>query len=272
MLNIAVVGLGLIGGSIAGALKKSNKYKVDGANRSRAPIEFAIENGLIDGEAKSLSDYDVVFVALPPEVTMRVLNDSAFADGAIVADICGIKGDILSCVRQKKRNYRYVGTHPMAGKEVSGVNNASPDLFRGANMVLTRDDETDEEAFKIMRELTRDMGFGRIVECDAAFHDKKIALTSQLAHIVSNAYVKSPEIENCLGFTGGSFQDMTRIAAVDECVWTELYMHNQKNLESELSLLIQNLQAYCDALRMNSPEKLAILLKEGREIKQKFDS
>lgn len=272
MLKIAVVGLGLIGGSIAGALKQTKKYRVDGANRSRKPIEYALKKGLIDGEANNLLNYDVVFVALPPEVTMRFLDETSFADGAIIADICGIKEDILSCVREKKRNYRYVGTHPMAGKEVSGVENASPDLFRGANMVLTYDAETDAAAFELMRGLTRDMGFGRIVECDAAFHDKKIALTSQLAHIVSNAYVKSSEIQDCLGFTGGSFQDMTRIAAVDEAVWTELYLHNKDNLERELSRLISNLQAYCDALRSGNGRELSDLLKEGREIKQKFDS
>ena len=202
---------------------------------------------------------------------MRVLNDSAFADGAIVADICGIKGDILSCVRQKKRNYRYVGTHPMAGKEVSGVNNASPDLFRGANMVLTRDDETDEEAFEIMRELTRDMGFGRIVECDAAFHDKKIALTSQLAHIVSNAYVKSPEAKVHKGFSAGSYKDLTRVAKLNADMWTELFLDNRDNLAAELDGLIENLQQYAAALKAGDGEQLHALLKAGSDRKEQID-
>lgn len=270
MLKVAVVGLGIIGGSLAGALKKSGKYFVGGKNRSAFSIEYALKHGYIDEPVKNLSDYDVVFIALPPDQTMRFLDTEAFKDGGIVADICGVKEPIERVVYSKKRNYRYVGTHPMAGKEVSGIQNASSDLFQGANMVLTSCDHTDEEAYNLLKEMTLDMGFGRIVECSAVKHDKKIALTSQLAHVVSNAYVKSEEIDGCIGFTGGSFQDMTRIAAVDEAVWTDLYFYNRKNLLRELNALISHLSQYSDALENVDKEKLRELLKEGRFLKEKM--
>ena len=268
MLKVAVVGLGIIGGSLAGALKKSGNYTVGGMNRSDYPIEYSLEHGFLDERAESLIGYDVVFIALPPEQTLRFLDVQTFQDGGIVADICGIKEPIEQLVYSKKRNYRYVGTHPMAGKEVSGIQNASPNLFSGANMVLTSCKDTDAEAYDCIKKMSVDMGFGRIVECSSSFHDKKIALTSQLAHILSNAYVKSDEIDSCFGFTGGSFQDMTRIAAVDENVWTDLYSFNSKNLLHQLNDLIFHLSQYGDALERGDKETLRNLLKEGRIIKE----
>lgn len=270
MLKIAVVGLGIIGGSIAGALNRTGKYRVVGVNRTKSVAEYALSHGYIGEIGDSVSDADVVFIALPPETTIGYLNKAQFQDGALVADICGVKTPIEAAVYEKPRNFRYVGCHPMAGKEVCGIENATPELFRNASMIITRAAQTDEAAVSLLKELTNDMNFGRIVECTAEYHDKKIALTSQLAHIVSNAYVKSPTIEGYLGFTGGSFQDMTRIAAVDEEVWTQLYLMNRDNLAEELQCLIEHLQDYLTALKAGNAEGLSKALKEGRLIKEAF--
>lgn len=247
-MKICVAGLGLIGGSMCMALKRAG-YKVDGYNRSQAPFDYALKNNIIDGAAQSFDSYDIVFVALPPKPTVDFIVNTRFKEGAIVADICGVKKYIEDAVYAANLNVKYVGTHPMAGKEVSGVENACADLFDRASMVVTRGICADEHAINTIKALTKDMGFARIVECSAELHDKKIAYTSQLAHVVSNCYVNDPEIDGCLGFTGGSFQDMTRIAGVDENIWSELYLLNGENLLEKAETLHKSLGNFIAALR-----------------------
>lgn len=229
------------------ALKRAG-HKVDGYNRSETPVKFALEHKIIDGVAKDFAEYDVVFVALPPKPTVDFILGAHFKSGAVVADICGVKEYVENAVYSAKPDIKYVGTHPMAGKEVSGVENACADLFDSASMVITRGALTDEKAVLIIKSLTKDMGFKRIVECSAAVHDRKIAYTSQLAHVVSNSYVNDREIDGCLGFTGGSFQDMTRIAGVDENVWAELYLDNADNLLSSVKNLHGSLGKFISVL------------------------
>ncbi len=262
-MRICVAGLGIIGGSVCLALKRAG-YRVDGWNRSPKSLEYALKNNIIDGVAQSFESYGAVFVCLPPKAAVRFIDGNAFGDGAIVSDICGIKGMIEKAVYSRERNFRYIGCHPMAGKEVSGIENACADLFDGANMIFTRCNRTDADALEYMRMLARDMGFAYSVECSAAAHDKKIAYTSQLAHVVSNAYVKDGEIEGCIGFTGGSFQDMTRIAGVDEEVWTSLYLENSKNLSGKIGALIASLEEIRSALDSGDGAKLEELLRDGR--------
>ena len=267
MKKIAVVGLGIIGGSICGALTRAG-FSVDGFGRSRASIDYAIKAGYIEKEGQTLADYDVVFIAVPPYATLEYLKNATFKDGALVCDICGVKSIIEKAVYEKPRNYRYIGLHPMAGKETSGIASATPDLFKNANVIITRAMQTQEEDVVEVKGYLKAMGFGKIVECTAEEHDKKIALTSQLAHIVSNAYVKSPQVKGYEGFTGGSFQDMTRIAGVDEKVWTPLYACNRENIITELSGLIDNLSTYLTALKTGDDESLSNALKEGRLIRE----
>ena len=245
------------------ALKRAG-YFVAGWNRSEKPLEYALENKIIDEMAKNF-DYDVIFVALPPEATLSFIDTQIFKDGSVVADICGVKKFLEDAVYSKLRNFKYVGCHPMAGKEVSGIENASEELFDNANMVITRCDKTDNGALCLMRKLTLDMGFKYLVECSAETHDKKIAYTSQLAHIVSNAYVKDSEIDSCLRFTGGSFQDMTRIAGVDEGVWADLYLKNAENLTKNIDNLTNALTELKDAIAGGDREKLLKILRYGRE-------
>lgn len=262
-MKICVAGLGLIGGSLCMSLKRAG-YKVDGWNRSEKPLKYALENGIIENSALDFCGYDVVFVALPPKATLDFICGTAFKDGALVSDICGVKGFIEKAVFSKPRNFYYVGCHPMAGKEVSGIENACANLFDGANMVITHNEKTEPSALQTLRTLTEKMRFGRIIECTAEIHDKKIAYTSQLAHIVSNAYVKDNEIESCFGFTGGSFQDMTRIAGVDEGVWSALYLENAENISQKITSLINSLWEIKNAIDGGNGEQLRGVLKSGR--------
>lgn len=269
MKKIAVIGLGIIGGSISAALTKAG-YTVDGTDLNAQAIAYAKEKGYIRGEAWDISSYDVVFIAVPPHTTISLLDKMGFKDGALVSDICGVKAEIESAVYSKARNYRYLGIHPMAGKETSGITSASAELFVMANLVITLSAQTEESALLEMKEYAKAMRFGKIVECSATEHDEKIALTSQLAHIVANAYVKSPQVSDCEGFTGGSFQDMTRIAGVDESMWTQLYMCNREYVLRELDGLISHLAEYRAAIAREDEKALSEALKEGRLIREQI--
>lgn len=269
MKKVVVIGLGIIGGSIAAKLSKEG-YVVAGKDLNENNIAYALDKGYIQERATNLDIYDVVFIAVPPKATIRLLQSERFKDGAFVADICGVKSCIQEAVYQSPRNYRYVGLHPMAGKETSGIQSATLTLFDNANVILCKTDtlsKTDIDEAKIWLNI---LGFGKIVICSAEEHDKKIALTSQLAHIVSNAYVKSPQVQDYEGFTGGSFQDMTRIAGVDEEIWTSLYFLNRAYVLEELSCLIAHLEEYKVALEQADSENFKALLKEGRIIREQI--
>lgn len=268
-MKIAIAGLGLIGGSMAKALNAAG-YKVDGFDKKQV-LDYAVENKIIENVVSDFTDYDVVFIALPPNATISFINENAFKNGAIVADICGVKGVIEKEVYKKQRNFRYVGCHPMAGKAVSGIENSDAELFKNASMIIVEHEKTDNCAVCAIKKLSIAMGFKTIIKCGSDYHDSKIAYTSQLAHIVSNAYVKSDTADGYEGYTGGSFQDMTRIAGVDEKLWTKLFMYNCDKIERELSTLIKNLQQYEKALKEKDEKTLELLLKSGRERKIELD-
>lgn len=262
-MKIIVYGLGIIGASLAAALKAAG-HTVLGKNRGKEALGYALSHGIVDGATETLSGADVVFLALPPEPTMRALDTGDFSAGTVVCDVCGVKQAIEALVYSKPRIYRYVGLHPMAGKEKSGIEVSDGALFRGKNLVVTVCGGTDEGALSVTEGLAREIGFGRIVRCSAAEHDEKIALTSQLAHIVSNAYIRSPRAGGAGGFTGGSFQDMTRVGGVDEELWTSLYLLNRGPLVQETEELVSRLSEYVQALKAGDAAALKALLKEGR--------
>lgn len=269
MDRIAIIGLGIIGASLARSFKRIGA-KVDGFDLDPETVDYALKMEYIDGVATDISAYQTVFLAIPPKAAMGVLETGNFRDGAFVADICGVKLCFEKVVYSRPRNYCYVGLHPMAGKETSGIKSSSATLFCGANLVITICENTDSTALAQAREYAQALGFTKIVECSAEEHDKKIALTSQLAHIVSNAYVKSEQVPHCDGFTGGSFQDMTRIAGVDEDMWTQLYMLNREPILAELRGLIDALGVYEQAIAQGDEEKLRAALAAGKAIRKKI--
>ena len=268
-MKVIVYGLGIIGGSVCAALKRAG-HTVYAKNRNKHSIAYALEHNIIDGEARSYEGADAVILALPPSIVMHELDCGNFPEGMIVADVCGVKEPLERIVLSRPRAYRYVGLHPMAGKETSGIASASADMFRGANLIFTLNEGTDKAALEVMKRLGKDMGFLRFVECSARRHDEMIALTSQLAHVVSNAYVKSPFTEICMGFTGGSYQDMTRIAGVDVVMWSELFFLNRENLIDEIERLRQELGRFSDVLENGDEEELQALMVEGKDYYTRF--
>ena len=189
---------------------------------------------------------------------------------AIVVDLCGIKRKVVSQIHPlaKQYGFRYIGGHPMAGKEVSGYTNAASHLFDGASMILTPDSDTDLPLLETLRDFFYSLGFAKLTFSTPEEHDRIIAYTSQLAHITSSAYIQSPESQEQFGFSAGSFRDMTRVARLDEDMWTVLMMDNADYLSSQVDILIKNLQKYQDALHRRDADKLHELLKKGREMKE----
>lgn len=276
-MNIAVVGLGLIGGSFAKAITEKTDNVCFGIDTDTKTVNKAVEDGTIKAEisAEELSSMDMVLVSLHPESTVDFISNNAqyFKKGCIVADTCGIKGYIVnSCEKLlSDKGVFFVGCHPMAGREYSGYDYSKADMFHGASFIVTKTSLTDEKSMDTICSLAEDIGFGRIVVTDIQLHDRTIAYTSQLAHIASNAYVKSPSLMLESGFTGGSFQDLTRVARLNENMWTELFIENGDNLISELDNYIENLQQYSIALKNRDNGKLRELLREGRELKEKVN-
>ena len=272
-MNILVVGLGLIGGSVCKALKKYTTHFVAGSDINK-DIEFAALRDVAMDEAFTgdYSGFDLIIMALFPDATEAYLreNISKIPKSALLTDVCGIKGDFSRRLRDLAagNGLRYIGIHPMAGKEFGGYHNSSADLFQKANFIIAPHEDAAEEDIEALRIISSEIGAGKIVVTSPENHDKMIAYTSQLAHIVSSAYVKSPELGLECGFSGGSFQDMTRIATMNERMWTDLFMQNRENLIFELDTLIENLNKYSEALRNADSDEMLRLIAEGRQLKE----
>ena len=184
-------------------------------------------------------------------------------------DLCGVKRAVVRELAPVAEQYgfAYIGGHPMAGRERGGFTAATDSLYVGASMILTPDKRTDMQLLETLKAFFLDIGFASLTFSDPEEHDRIIAFTSQLAHIVSSAYVKSPEAQKRRGFSAGSFQDMTRVARLDENMWTELFLDDADYLTDELDILIGHLQEYADALKSKDAERLRALLRDGREKK-----
>jgi len=271
-VKIGVIGMGLIGGSLCRAFKAYTDHTVLATTRSAATVEFARAAGAIDGELTDLGEPELCIVALPPEATMETLRARVgeFRPGAIVMDICGVKQPIVDCADRLYHDagLRYIGGHPMAGREVSGFANSDADLFRGASFIVTPTALTDRGALAAVEELMLRIGFGRIAAASPAEHDRNIAYTSQLAHVVSSAYIKSPTCENVLGFSAGSFQDMTRVAKLDPETWATLFLLNREPLLHEIDALLENLSRFRDSLSAKNRGEIVSQLKKGRELRE----
>ena len=276
-MNIGVVGLGLIGGSLAKSAKKNTKFKVYGYDLDKNVIDKAISEKSIDGELteKRLSTCDYVFIPLYPEAVIEYVKKNAgnFKENAVVIDCAGVKRSVCEeCFKiADNHNFSFVGGHPMAGTQFSGFENSKDTMFYNAPFVLTPKENEDILILANAREVIMSLGFGRVSVMTAKKHDKLIAFTSQLAHIVSNAYVKSPSALERKGISAGSYKDLTRVAYLNENMWTELFLEYKDNLVFELDFIIEELKKYSEAMKNNDPDTLRQLLKDGKEMKLKAD-
>ncbi len=275
---IGVIGLGLIGGSMAKALNQLTDDTVYGFDTNpevvqRAKLVNAIEEELTP---EMIPMCDLVIIALYPEATRETLEKYAgvFKKDAIVMDTCGVKGTICPVGESlaKENGFYFIGGHPMAGLEHSGFEYARKALFNNASMILVPPTGTPIAVVDRLKKLLVSIGFTNVQITTPEEHDRMIAFTSQLAHVVSSAYIKSPTAANHAGFSAGSYKDLTRVAKLNEDMWTELFLENPGNLADEIDTIIANLQDYSDAIRGNDPEQLRKLLREGRLRKEEIDN
>lgn len=272
-MNVGIVGLGLIGGSMAKSIKIRTAHTVWGVDLDAETMTLARLSGAIDGALtrENLPNCDLVLVAIRPAAAIRWVSENAdlISKKAIVVDLCGVKRSVCEQLAPvaKQYGFAYIGGHPMAGRERGGFVSSSEELFSGASMILTPDQNTDMRMLETLKAFFTDIGFAGLTFSTPEEHDRIIAYTSQLAHLVSSAYVKSPEAQRRRGFSAGSFRDMTRVAHLDEAMWTELFLNDADFLTEQLTVLIDHLNEYREALLAHDAEKLQALLKDGREKK-----
>ena len=282
-----IVGLGLIGGSFARGYAQAGVRVL--AWDPDEDVMVAASMGTVSGELndETLGECDIIVLACYPEACIEWLaaHAQALADatdteaimGPVVIDTVGIKG--IVCERAfnlaRENGFYFVGAHPMAGTQFSGYAHSRADLFEGAPLVLVPpavDDSLKLELLSQVREMVRPLGFGKFSVTSAEEHDHVIAFTSQLAHVVSNAYVKSPTAQEHHGFSAGSYRDLTRVAHLNASMWAELMTDNAQYLNQELTYLIDSLAAYRDALEKKDEGQLKELLAEGDRIKRALDA
>lgn len=281
--TVGIVGLGLIGASFAKgyteAKAKKDEYAITvlGFNRTHSVVERSLQDGIIDGELTSdkLKDCDIVIICNYPEACIKYMEDNKenFKKGGLVIDACGNKR--IVCIPgykiAKENGFVFVGGHPMAGNKYSGMDYATADMFFGAPMVVVPEHREDEDVFERVKYYLEPLRFGSFCLADADYHDRMIAFTSQMAHLVSNAYIKSPTARTHKGFSAGSYKDMTRVAWLNPQMWTELFMQNRDFLIDEIDILINELNKYRKALEEADSEEMERLLDEGRRIKEEVD-
>lgn len=275
-MTVGVVGLGLIGGSLAKAYHEAG-HRVLAYNRNESVLGFAQMSGDVDGALtdETIGECELVLLAIYPQACIDYLAAHApqLSKSAMVIDCSGTKRVVCRACFPLAEQYgfTFVGGHPMAGTHNSGFKYARANLFRGAPMVLVPPRFDDIALLQRAKELLEPAGFGSISVTTAEKHDEMIAFTSQLAHVVSNAYIKSPTAGSHRGFSAGSYKDLTRVAWLNPQMWAELFLENKDYLMRELDILTENLRAYRDAMAQDDKDTLVRLLDDGRQRKQEVD-
>lgn len=271
-MKITVVGLGLIGGSLCKAIKKHTNHTVYGIDINKETLEMALSQNAIDAVTDDLSLADITIVSLYPITTIDYIKENAskFKKGSIVIDTCGIKKAIVDAVTPvlAENDVTFIGVHPMAGREFSGFEYSLDNLFDDASFIITPDKSVSQTKINLIEDFAYSIHFKKVVTATPEEHDQIIAFTSQLAHVVSNAYIKSPTHQKQLGFSAGSFQDLTRVAKLNETMWTPLFLLNKDPLCFEIDYIIARLTEYRDAMQNNDAERLKSLLRDGRILKE----
>jgi len=275
-MKIAVIGLGLIGGSVAKACKNAGN-EVYGLDRELSVVLKAKLVSAIDAEIKAeeLSRVELIIIALYKGDTIEFIkqNSKHFAPNAIVLDCTGTKRSVCSEIDgfAEKNGFYFIGAHPMAGREFSGFEYSRDNLFDNASIILTPSKNIPIEILARIKKLCQNMGFAEVVITTPDNHDKMIAFTSQLAHVVSNAYIKSPTAAKRGGFSAGSYKDLTRVARLNVDMWSELFLDNRDNLITEIEILEKNLSDIKRTLIDNDEVTLKKLLEFGVQCKEIAD-
>jgi len=275
-MKIGIVGMGLIGGSLAKAYK-ADGHDVFGFDTDEAILGFAALSGTINGalNEQTIGQCDAIFIAINPGVAVAYLEKAApfIAKDTIVIDCCGVKR--IVCERcfalAKQYGFIFIGGHPMAGSHKAGFKNSRANLFSGAYMLLVPPVYDNPALFGRIEDLLKPVGFGHLTITTAEKHDEVIAFSSQMAHVVSNAFIKSPTAQGHKGFSAGSYQDLTRVARLNADMWAELCMDNSDYLINELDNFIIEINRYKEALENKDLDKMRELLEEGSRLKGELD-
>jgi prephenate dehydrogenase len=275
-MTVGILGLGLIGGSLARAYKLAG-HRVLCCDTNQTMLSFAMVAGVVD-EALTMDNIpqcDLVLLAIYPGGCINWMEENAalIRSDTVVMDCCGIKREVCdSCFPMaNKYGFTFIGGHPMAGNQFSGFKYSRADLFVGAPMVLVPHRFDDMELLDRAKTLLAPCGFGSFSVTTAADHDRMIAFTSQMPHIISNAFIQSPTALEHKGFSAGSYKDLTRVAWLNPQMWAELFLDNKDFVLEELDLYIHSLQAYREAIAAEDAAKLIALLEEGKKCKEAVD-
>ena len=275
-MTVGVVGLGLIGGSLARAYHHAG-HRVLCHDIDQSILAYAELAGVSDGrlDEASLGGCELLLIALYPQAAAEYLTQAAphLPPQAVVIDCCGTKTEIcrVGFHLAEEYGFTFVGGHPMAGTQYSGLKHSRATLFKGASMVIVPPVYDDIDFLQRVKDLLAPAQFGRITVTTAEEHDEMIAFTSQMPHLVSNAFIKSPTARRHKGFSAGSYKDLTRVAWLNEQMWTELFLANRDNLIREVAGLIGELEKYREAMAAGDAPALRALLAEGRHIKEEVD-
>ena len=280
MINkILIVGLGLIGGSYACKLKEVG-YEVGCITLNQEDIDYAIKNNIVDhGQVEVtkeyISQFNLVVFALYPSIFVEWMKKyyDFFQKGTIITDVTGVKKNIVSEIQEmlKERNVEFIGAHPMAGREVNGVKNATKDLFLGANYLITPTSMNSQKAIDISKKLAEDLGFANISILSIDEHDEMIAFLSQLTHCIAISLMTCKDSESLRRYTGDSFRDLTRIAKINEDMWSELFMLNREFLLEQMELFDQQFTLLKDAIKNNDINFLKTMMRMSTKQRIKFD-
>lgn len=276
--KILIVGLGLIGGSYARTLTALH-YQVGAIDNNAQSIAYALQNGFIaDGTTEVTKEYverfDLVIFALYPHVLWEWVDkyQSYFKSGALLTDVTGVKGQVVYRLQDMLRpDVEFIGAHPMAGREVYGVENSSATLFHGANYIVTPTAKNTEKAIVLCEELGRMMGFRRISRLTPEQHDEMIGFLSQLTHCIAVALMTCKESEHLVDYTGDSFRDLTRIAKINEDMWSELFLLNKPELLVQMDLFLDKFVQIKECLIQEDTEKLKEIMRLSTQRRRLFD-
>ena len=273
---VGVVGLGLIGGSAAKAFKAAG-HTIYAYDINESVTGFARLEGIVDEELSTanIAACALLLLTATPNASAGYIEKSAerISPDTVVIDFCGTKEMICSLgfALAKKYSFTFIGGHPMAGLQFSGYKYSKPTLFNGASFILVPPVHDDIVLLDRVKQLLLPLGFKKFVVTTACHHDKMIAYTSQMCHVVSNAFIKSPTAKQHKGYSAGSFRDFTRVSRLNEAMWTELFLANKEHLLSELDLLITSLGEYRDAIVADDADTLQRLLRDGRIAKEETE-
>lgn len=276
--KILIVGLGLMGGSYAEALKRKG-FEVGAVTRSCESLDYAIERGMIDSgttapDASYIGRFDLLVFALYPHVFLKWIaeNQQFIKPGALLTDVTGVKGPVVEEVQAMLRpDLEFVAAHPMAGREVYGVRNADSGIFKGANYIVTPTPANTESAIQDVEELGRVLGFARISRLSPEEHDETIAFLSQLTHCIAVALMTCKDVTHMSAYTGDSFRDLTRIARINDEMWSELFALNRDALLPQIDVFMSCMESLRDAVASGDIETMRRLMRLSTERRAAFD-